>query len=147
MFRVPAAALAAIVMTAAVPSTASASCFGILCPPVQTCGGGCYQQQQYVYQPQYVPPQYQAVQETVMVAPPRTVARRVPAQYETVMVPKTVMVAPPSVEYDRIPAEYATRERVQMVAPAQTYYQAVPAYGYAQQSYGYSGCNSCGGRW
>ena len=144
MFRVPAAALAAIVMTAAVPSTASASCFGLLCAPVQTCGN-CYQQQ-YVYQPQYVPPQYQAVQETVMVAPPRTVARRVPAQYQTVMVPKTVMVAPPSVEYDRIPAEYATRERVQMVAPAQTYYAAVPAYGYAQ-SYSYSGCSTCGGRW
>ncbi len=143
MFRVSAAALAALVMTAAAPSTASAGCFGILCPPVQTCGSSCYQQQ-YVYQPQYVPPQYQAVQETVMVAPPRTVARHVPAQYETVMVPKTVMVAPPSVEYDRIPAQYGVRERVQMVAPAQTYYQAVPAYGYAQ-SYGYSGCRSnCG---
>lgn len=142
MFRVPAAALAAIVMTAAVPSTASASCFGILCPPVQTCGN-CYQQQ-YVYQPQYVPPQYQAVQETVMVAPPRTIARHVPAQYQTVMVPKTVMVAPPSVEYDRIPAQYGVRERVQMVAPAQTYYRAVPAYA-PSYGYSYSGCRSnCG---
>jgi hypothetical protein len=146
MFRVPAAALAAIVMTAAVPSTASAGCFGLLCgAAVQTCGN-CYQQQQYVYQPQYVPPQYQAVQETVMVAPPRVVARRVPAQYQTVMVPKTVMVAPPSVEYDRIPAQYGVRERVQMVAPAQTYYRAVPAYSGYGYGYGYSGgCRSnCG---
>lgn len=142
MSRVSAAALAAIVMTAAAPTTASAGCFGILCPPVQTCGN-CYQQQ-YVYQPQYVPPQYQAVQETVMVAPPRTIARHVPAQYETVMVPKTVMVAPPSVEYDRVPAQYGVRERVQMVAPAQTYYRAVPAYA-PSYGYSYSGCRSnCG---
>lgn len=146
MFRVSAAALAAIVMTAAAPSTASASCFGGCYQPQVSCGSSCYQQQ-YVYQPQYVPPQYQAVQETVMVAPPRTIARRVPAQYQTVMVPKTVMVAPPSVEYDTVPAQYGVRERVQMVAPAQTYYQAVPSYGYAQQSYGYSGCGTCGGRW
>lgn len=144
MSRVPAAALAAIVMTAALPSAASASCYGGCYQPQVSCGG-CYQQQ-YVYQPQYVPPQYQAVQETVMVAPPRTIARRVPAQYRTVMVPKTVMVAPPSVEYGRIPAQYATRERVRMVSPGQTYYAAVPAYTQSY-SYGYSGCSTCGGRW
>ena len=43
-----------------------------------------------------------------------------PAQYQTVMVPKTVMVSPESVQYEEIPAQYATVARTQMVAPAQT---------------------------
>ena len=60
-----------------------------------------------------------------MVAPGRVVAHRTPAQYRTVMVPKTVMVAPEGVEYERVPPQYATRERVEMVAPAQTYYAPV----------------------
>ena len=75
----------------------------------------------------------------MLVAPPRVIARRVPAQYRTVLVPKTVMVAPPSTQYARLPAQYATRQRVEMVAPAQTYYAAVPAYAPS-----YSGCNNCG---
>ncbi|WP_299809531.1 hypothetical protein [Tardiphaga sp.] len=97
------------------PNAASAGCYNCYTPPpCQTC-----------YQQQVVPPQYRTVEETVMVAPGRTVARRTPAQYETVMVPKTVMVAPSRVEYERIPAQYATQQRVQMVAPAQTYYAPV----------------------
>jgi hypothetical protein len=52
-----------------------------------------------------VPPQYRAVQETVMVVPGGVVAHRTPAQYRTVMVPQTVMVAPEGVQYERIPAK------------------------------------------
>ena len=48
----------------------------------------------HLYQRQIVPPQYRAVQETVMVAPGGVVAHRTPAQYRTVMVPQTVMVTP-----------------------------------------------------
>ncbi|MGM4988353.1 hypothetical protein [Tardiphaga sp. 841_E9_N1_2] len=105
------------------PGVASAGCYNCYAPPppCQTC-----------YQQQVVPPQYRTVEETVMVAPGRTVARRTPAQYETVMVPKTVMVAPARVDYERIPAQYATQQRVQMVAPAQVYYAPV------QQ-----GCSTC----
>jgi hypothetical protein len=44
--------------------------------------------------------QYRAVQETVMVSPGAVVARRMPAQYQTVMVPQTVMVAPAGVAYE-----------------------------------------------
>ena len=95
----------------ALPSAASAGCYNCYAPPpCQTC-----------YQTQVVPPQYRTVEETVMVAPGRTVARRTPAQYETVMVPKTVMVAPSRVDYEQIPAQYATQQRGQMVAPARTY--------------------------
>jgi hypothetical protein len=42
------------------------------------------------------------------------------------MVPQTVMVAPEGVQYERIPAQYATRQRVEMVAPAREYYVATP---------------------
>ena len=45
-----------------------------------------------------------------------------PAQYRTVMVPQTVMVAPEGVAYQRVAPQYATRARVEMVAPARTYY-------------------------
>ncbi|KAA0074772.1 hypothetical protein [Tardiphaga sp. P9-11] len=105
------------------PGVASAGCYNCYAPPppCQTC-----------YQQQVVPPQYRTVEETVMVAPGRTVRHRTPAQYETVMVPKTVMVAPARVDYERIPAQYATQHRVQMVAPAQVYYAPV------QQ-----GCSTC----
>ena len=68
-----------------------------------------------------------------MVSPGRTLAHRTPAQYETVMVPKTVMVAPSRVEYEQIPPQYATQQRVQMVAPARTYYAPVQPR-----------CGSCG---
>jgi hypothetical protein len=51
------------------------------------------------------------------------------------MVPQTVMVAPEGVQYERIPAQYGTREHVEMVAPARTYYVPVPPR-----------CNSCGYR-
>ena len=60
-----------------------------------------------------------------MVAPGAVIAHRTPAQYRTVIVPQTVMVAPASVQYQQIPPEYATRQRVEMVAPAQEYYVAV----------------------
>ena len=113
--RISAALIASAVVTLALPTAASAGCYNCYAPP--PCAT-CYQQQ-------VVPPQYQTVQETVMVAPGRVVAHRTPAQYRTVMVPKTVMVAPPGVEYERIPPEYAVRERVEMVAPAQAYYVPV----------------------
>ena len=113
--RVFAALLASAVTAMALPTAASAGCYGCYAPPpCPTC-----------YQQQYVPPQYRAVQETVMVAPGGVIAHRTPAQYRTVMVPQTVMVAPEGVEYQQIPPEYATRQRVEMVAPAQEYYVAV----------------------
>jgi hypothetical protein len=49
------------------------------------------------------------------------------------MVPQTVMVAPEGVQYEWTPAQYAVRQRVEMVAPARTYYVATPPR-----------CGSCG---
>src|SRR5947208_14099780 len=117
MFRTSAALIVSAIITAAVAGAASAYCQSCYTPPPQpfvTC-----------YQQQVVPPQYRAVQETVMVSPGRVVAHRTPAQYRTVMVPQTVMVAPEGVAYERIAPQYATRERVEMVAPARTYYAPV----------------------
>jgi hypothetical protein len=66
-----------------------------------------------------------------MVSPGSVVARRTPAQYQTVMVPRTVMVAPPGVAYEQVPPQYATRERVEMVSPGYSYTTAVaPRCGY-----------------
>jgi hypothetical protein len=122
MSRVIAASFAALVVAAVVPAPASA-CYNCYTPqPCATC-----------YQQQYVPPQYRAVQETVMVSPGAVVARRTPAQYQTVMVPQTVMVAPPGVAYEQIPPQYATRERVEMVSPGYSYYAPVAPR-----------CSSCG---
>jgi hypothetical protein len=124
MSRAYVAMIVSAVAAIAVPTAASAGCNSCYVPP-QPCGT-CYQQQ-------VVPPQYRAVQETVMVAPGGVVAHRTPAQYRTVMVPQTVMVAPEGVQYERIPAQYETRQRVEMVAPARTYYVPVAPR-----------CNSCG---
>jgi hypothetical protein len=124
MSRAYAAMIVSAVAAIAIPTAASAGCNSCYVPP-QPCGT-CYQQQ-------VVPPQYRAVQETVMVAPGGVVAHRTPAQYRTVMVPQTVMVAPEGVQYERIPAQYETRQRVEMVAPARTYYVPVAPR-----------CNSCG---
>ena len=60
-----------------------------------------------------------------MVEPGRVIAHRTPPQYRTVMVPQTVMVAPEGVQYERLAPQYAVRERVEMVAPARTYYAPV----------------------
>ena len=117
MSRVQAALIVSAVAAFALPTAASAGCYGCYTPPPQPCTT-CYQQQ-------VIPPQYRTVQETVMVAPGGVVAHRTPAQYRTVMVPKTVMVEPEGVQYEQIPPEYATQQRVQMVAPAQTYYVPV----------------------
>jgi hypothetical protein len=123
MSRVYAALLASAVAAMAVPTAASAQCYGCYTPPpCNTC-----------YQQQVVPPQYRTVQETVMVAPRGVIAHRTPAQYRTVMVPQTVMVAPEGVQYEQTPAQYAVRQRVEMVAPAHTYYVATPPR-----------CGSCG---
>jgi hypothetical protein len=121
--RVYIAMIAAAVAAVALPSAASAGCYGCYAPP--PCGT--------CYRVQVAPPQYRTVQETVMVSPGSVVAHRTPAQYRTVMVPRTVMVAPEGVQYERIPARYGTRERVEMVAPARTYYVPVPPR-----------CDSCG---
>ena len=124
MSRVYAALIASAVTAIALPTAASAGCDGCYMPPppCTTC-----------YRRQVAPPQYRAVQETVMVAPGGVVAHRTPAQYRTVMVPQTVMVAPEGVQYEQIPAQYATRQRVEMVAPAREYYVATQPR-----------CNSCG---
>jgi hypothetical protein len=47
-----------------------------------------------------------------------------PAQYRTVTVPQAVMVAPEGIQYEQTPAQNAVRQRVDMVAPARTYYVA-----------------------
>src|SRR3954447_2225817 len=125
MFRKSASLLIAAIAVAVLPSTASAFCESCYIPPPQPCTT-CYQMQT-------VPPQYRTVQETVMVAPGGTIAHRTPAQYRTVMVPQTVMVAPEGVQYEQVPPQYATRQRVEMVAPAREYYVAVPPR-----------CSSCG---
>ena len=115
MSRVIAASFAAIVAAAVLPTAASAGCYNCYTPqPCATC-----------YQQQYVPPQYRTVQDTVMVSPGAVVAHRTPAQYRTVMVPQTVMVAPEGVQYERVAPQYAVGERVEMVAPARTYYAPV----------------------
>lgn len=108
----------------AVPGTATAGCYNCVVPP-QPCVS-CYQRQ-------VVPPQYRTVEETVMVSPGSVVAHRTPPQYRTVMVPQTVMVAPAGYQYEQIPAQYATRQRVEMVAPAREYYAPVAPR-----------CGSCG---
>ena len=100
----------------AIPRAATAGCYNCYVPP-QPCPT-CYQRQ-------VVPPQYRTVEETVMVAPGSVVAHRTPPQYRTVMVPQTVMVAPEGVAYERTPPQYGVRERVEMVAPARSYYVAV----------------------
>jgi len=111
MSRVIAAAFAVTALAAAAfPTAASAGCYS------------CYQPQ---YQQQVVPPQYRTVQETVMVSPGRVIAHRTPAQYRTVMVPQTVMVAPEGVAYEQVAPQYATQARVEMVAPARSYYVPV----------------------
>lgn len=116
MSRVYAALIASAVAAIAVPTAASAGCYNCYAPPpCSTC-----------YQQQVIPPQYRTVQETVMVSPGSVIAHRTPAQYRTVMVPQTVMVAPEGVEYERTAPQYAVRERVEMVAPARSYYVAVP---------------------
>jgi hypothetical protein len=124
MSRIHAALIASALSLTVLPTAASAGCYGCYAP-LQPCGT-CYQQQ-------VIPPQYRTVQETVMVEPGRVIAHRTPAQYRTVMVPQTVMVAPEGLAYERIPPQYGVRERVEMVAPARTYYAPVAPR-----------CNSCG---
>ncbi len=111
MRLVQSAALAAALAAFAVPTGAIAGCANCYAPPPCVT---CYQQQ-------VVPPQYRTVEETVQVSPGRVIAHRTPARYETVMVPKTVLVEPEGVQYEQIPPQYATRQRVEIVAPAQTY--------------------------
>jgi len=114
MSRVLAALSATAFLALAAPTAAFAGCYGCYAPtpPPQPCVT-CYQQQ-------VIPPQYQTYNETVMVSPGRRIAHRVPAQYETVMVPQVRMVSPESVQYQEVPAQYATVQRTQMVAPART---------------------------
>src|SRR5258708_38170332 len=113
--RVFAALLASAVTAMVVPTVASAGCYGCYTPPpCPTC-----------YQRQVAPPQYRAVQETVMVSPGAVIAHRTPAQYRTVMVPQTVMVAPEGVQYQQIAPQYGVRQHVEMVEPAHTYYVPV----------------------
>lgn len=96
MSRVYAALIVSAVTAMALPTAASAGCYGCYTPPpCATC-----------YQRQVVPPQYRTVEETVMVAPGG-------------------VVAPEGVQYERIAPQYATRQRVEMVAPAREYYVAL----------------------
>jgi hypothetical protein len=124
MSRVLTAIFAASIL-AALPTAASAGCYSCYAPPEPVCGT--------CYQPQQVAPQYRTVEETVMVAPGRTIAHRTPAQYRTVMVPRTVMVAPEGVAYEQVAPQYATQQRVEMVSPGYTYYAPVRPR-----------CSSCG---
>lgn len=124
MSRVYAALIASALFATAFPNAASAGCYGCYAPP-QPCGT--------CYQPQVIAPQYRTVQETVLVEPGHVIAHRTPAQFRTVMVPQTVMVAPEGVEYEHVPPQYAVRERVEMVAPARTYYAPIAPR-----------CGSCG---
>ena len=103
---------AAFLALAAAPTAALAGCYGCYVPRPQPCVA-CYQQQ-------VIPPQYQTYNETVMVSPGQRIPHRIPARYETVMVPQTRMVAPESVQYEDIPPQYTTVQRTQMVAPART---------------------------
>src|ERR1700686_2666890 len=107
--RVYTALIAVAVAAMALPTAAFAGCYNCYAPP-PPCGT-CYQRQ-------VAPPQYRTVEETVMVAPGATIAHRTPAQYPPVMVPKTVMVAPAGWQYDQLPPQHATRQRIEMVAPA-----------------------------
>lgn len=115
MSRIHAAMIVSILAAFALPTAASAGCYGCYAPPPCVT---CYQQR-------IVPPQYRTVQETVMVEPGRVIAHRTPAQYRTVMVLQTVMVAPEGVQYEQIPPQYGVRERLEMVAPARAYYVPV----------------------
>jgi hypothetical protein len=127
MSRALLAGVISALAVAALPSDASAGC-GLF--------GGCYAPPQpcyTCYQTQYVPPQYRTVQEPVMVSPGGIIAHRVPAQYQTVMVPQTVMVSPESVQYQQIPAQYGWQSRVEMVSPGYSY--SVPVA---------PRCNTCG---
>jgi hypothetical protein len=101
---------AAFLALAAVPTAAFAGCYGCYVPRPQPCVT-CYQQQ-------IIPPQYQTYNETVMVSPGQRIPHRIPARYETVMVPQTRMVAPESVQFEDVPPQYTTVQRTQMVAPA-----------------------------
>ena len=92
MFRKSVSLLIAAIAVAALPSTASAFCESCYIPPPQPCTT-CYQMQT-------VPPQYRAVQETVM-------------------------VAPEGVAYQQIAPQYATQQRVEMVSPGYSYYAPV----------------------
>jgi hypothetical protein len=125
MSRVFAALSTAALLGLALPTAASAGCANCYVPAPQPCVT-CYQQQ-------VVPAQYRTVNETVMVSPGRRVAHRIPARYETVMVPKTVMVAPEGVQYEDIAPQYATVQRTEMVAPARAYMVPVRPR-----------CNNCG---
>ena len=116
MSRVIAAAFATAFAAIVAPTAASAGCYS--CYQPQPCCGQQYQQV-------VAPAEYRSVQETVMVSPGRVIAHRTPAQYRTVMVPQTVMVAPEGVQYERTAPQYATQQRVEMVAPARSYYAPV----------------------
>jgi hypothetical protein len=111
MSRVLASLSAAALLALAAPTAVLAGCINCYTPP-QPCVT-CYQQQ-------VIPPQYQTYNETVMVSPGQRIPHRIPARYETVMVPQTRMVAPESVQFEDIPPQYTTVQRTQMVAPART---------------------------
>src|ERR1700722_7587451 len=109
MSRVYAALIVSALSVAALPTTASAGCYGCYAPP-QPCGT--------CYQPQVIPPQYRTVQVTMMIEPARVIVHRTPPQYRALLVPQTVMVSTEGVQYERVAPQYAVRERVEMVASA-----------------------------
>jgi hypothetical protein len=98
----------------------------------QDCTGECWRQET-------TPAQYGVVQETVQVAPSRTIAVQIPAQYGVVQ--ETVQVSPGgkvwSTSYDAygrpvmclndVPAQYGTVNRTVMTQAPQTVYQTSPA--------------------
>jgi hypothetical protein len=110
------------------PTPALAGCGS--CAPVVNFCGSCYQ-------PTVVPAQYRTVYDTVMVAPPRVVARVVPPRYGVVN--ETVMVSPPSqvlqstcacgregLQAVEVPARYATVARTVTVERAHVVREVIP---------------------
>ena len=111
-----------------IPTAAVAGCGS--CAPVFNPCGSCYR-------PAVIPPQYRTVYDTVMVAPPRVVARVVPPRYGVVN--ETVMVSPPrqvwqstcacgreSVQAVEVPAQYATVAHTVLVERAHVVREVMP---------------------
>lgn len=130
------ALLAALAAAASLASTLAQAGCGNCYAPVSRCGA-CAAPVYNPCNPCYRP-QYRTVYDTVMVAPPRVVAHRVPARYGVVN--ETVMVSAPSTAWQgtcacgrqtleavEIPAQYASVPRTVMVEPPHVVREVIPA--------------------
>lgn len=106
MSRIHAALIASALSLAAIPTASSARCHVCYAPPpCNPC---------YLYQPQFEAAQFGTVQEIATIYPSRATGYQSPALFSNVNMPRTLMVAP---------AGFG--ERIEMVAPAQTYYAPI----------------------